>query len=148
MTLSIGLISGNSPLLSSYSQNNALSQSGISGSEQEANQGQSSDQKSQVVSGDSSILFGNYLCQDYENNDLTVLKEVSGDGGVVNVPTYKGPAVLKVTTIVRGNCSGSNCPPADGPLRIISYGGLVQLGEYPHTRTTAGGVSHYGIPSR
>lgn len=69
LTLSIGLVSVNSPLYVK-AQNNALSQNGNGEAEQGTGQVQASDQDNQVVSGDSSVLSGNnLLCQTMENSD-------------------------------------------------------------------------------
>ncbi len=68
LTLSIGLVSANSPL-TVKAQDNALSQNGVGAAEQETEQGQSSTQDNQIVSGDSSIASGNnLLCQDEDNS--------------------------------------------------------------------------------
>lgn len=68
LTLSIGLVSVNSPL-TVKAQNNALSQSSVGAADQETELGQSSDQDNQIVSGDSSIASGNnLLCQDEDNS--------------------------------------------------------------------------------
>lgn len=76
LTSSIGLVSVNLPL-SSYAQNNALSQKGNGDSEQQIGQLQSSDHNGQAVSGDSSVLSGNnLLCQDQENSVMTLLGDI------------------------------------------------------------------------
>ena len=75
LTLSIGLVSANSPL-TVKAQENALSQNGVGAAEQEMKQGQSSTQDNQIVSGDSSILSGNnLLCQD--EHDSNRIKGIS-----------------------------------------------------------------------
>ena len=77
LTFSIGLVSVNLPL-SSYAQNNALSQSGNgNNAEQRNSQSQHSEQNNQVVSGESSILSGNnLLCQDQENSATILLDDI------------------------------------------------------------------------
>jgi hypothetical protein len=74
LTLSIGLVSINLPL-TVKAQNSVLSQSGNGVSEQETKQGQTSEQDNQVVSGESSLLSGNNLgCQNQDNSsNLSVL---------------------------------------------------------------------------
>ena len=68
LTLSIGLVSVNLPL-SSYAQDNVLGQDGNGLADKGTEQLQSSKQDGQVVSGDSSVLSGNNLvCQDQENS--------------------------------------------------------------------------------
>lgn len=69
LTLSVGLVSVNFPL-TVKGQNSALSQDGDGTGEQNTEQVQSSKQDIQVVSGDSSVLSGNNLqCQDQNNSD-------------------------------------------------------------------------------
>ena len=72
LTLSIGLVSGHTPLSSANAQNSVLSQSGDSEDrKQETIQLQSSEHNGQVVSGDSSVLSGNnILCEDQDNPDI------------------------------------------------------------------------------
>ena len=69
LTLSIGLVSLNQPLLS-FAQNSVLSQSDTwDSAEQEIGQLQSSEQDSQVVTGDSGMLSGNNLrCPSTDNS--------------------------------------------------------------------------------
>jgi hypothetical protein len=147
LTISIGLFYGNLPVTSSYAQNNSLYQSG-NGDDAEQGTGQvrASDQDNQVVSGDSSVLSGNnLLCQDQENDDLMVSTEVCTEDGLENLPPGEGMATLKITTIQRANCSSeATCPPFDGEVRIISYNGAGQFFFDPKTRT-AGGVDHFQL---
>jgi hypothetical protein len=72
LTLSIGLLSTNLPLSSSYAQNSAISQSGNGDdANQETKQFQSSEQSGQIISGQSSILSGNNLeCQTQDNSNV------------------------------------------------------------------------------
>jgi hypothetical protein len=76
LTLTIGLVSVNSPL-SVKAQDNALSQNGAGVAEQETEQLQSSNQDGQVVSGESSIASGNnILCEAIDNsNSFTGLND-------------------------------------------------------------------------
>lgn len=102
-------------------QNSALSQSGNSDSEQETRQSQSSDQNGQVISGDTSILSGNNLvCQDQDNSEAVLglcYDEV--------VPPGPGLGLLKVQTVLRANCTSvepTNCPRPDGVVQIFVNG--------------------------
>ncbi|MDF0680904.1 MAG: hypothetical protein P0116_08075 [Candidatus Nitrosocosmicus sp.] len=119
LTLSIGLVSVNLPLTVT-AQSNALSQSGNSDSDQETKQSQSSDQNGQVVSGDSSILAGNNLaCQDQDNSEagLGLCPEV--------IPSGPGLGLLTVKTVLRANCGvPETCPRPDGAVQIFVNGQL------------------------
>ena len=87
LTLSIGLVSINSPLIAK-AQNNALSQDGDGAAEQQTEQEQSSTEDNQVISGDTSILSGNsVLCQNQENSDSTIFEGVCEDAISSNPPT-------------------------------------------------------------
>ena len=97
LTLSIALLSVNLPL-SSYAQNNALSQKENGDSEEQMGQLQSSDHNGQVVSGDCTVLSGNnLLCQVQDNSDdLQVLTGMCSLGETIplNIP----PGTLVITT--------------------------------------------------
>ena len=97
LTLSVGLVSVNLPL-SSYAQNNALSQKENGDSEEQMGQLQSSDHNGQVVSGDMTVLSGNnLLCQVQDNSDdLQVLTGMCSLGETIplNIP----PGTLVITT--------------------------------------------------
>jgi hypothetical protein len=129
LSLSIGLASTNLPLSPSYAQNSALLQSGNGDDdvEQETEQGQSSDQDNQVVSGDSSVLSGNNLsCQNQgssDGNERSIDVCIS-DGTNNDTPPQvpNGEAVLKTISILRAN--GCNwliptCPVPNGEIHII-----------------------------
>ncbi|HKU83082.1 MAG TPA: hypothetical protein VJP58_03490 [Candidatus Nitrosocosmicus sp.] len=120
LTLSIGLVSVNVPL-SVTAQDNALSQSGNSESEQETKQSQSSNQNGQVVSGDLSVLSGNNLaCQDQENSEADL--GLCSDGAVLPGP---GIGLLKIKTVLRANCASvepTACPRPDGAVQIFVNG--------------------------
>src|SRR5918994_489697 len=101
LTLSIGLVSVTLPL-SSYAQNSALSQKGNGDSEQDIEQSQSSEQNGQVVSGDSSILSGNNLmCQNQDNSDIAQLNNFCVTEAMENPLPNLDVATLKITTIQR-----------------------------------------------
>jgi hypothetical protein len=111
LTLSIGLVSVNLPL-TVMAQNSALSQSGNSDSEQEIKQSQSSDQNGQVVSGDSSILSGNNLaCQDQDNSE-------AGLGLCTDRAIPPGSVIrtIHLHTVLFADCFpiGPPCPSPDG----------------------------------
>lgn len=111
LTLSIGLVSANLPLTVT-AQNNALSQSGNSDSEQDIGQSQSSDQNGQVVSGDLSVLSGNNLmCQDQDNSKAGL--GLCSDGAP---PPGANTATLHFHTVLFADCFpiGPPCPSPDG----------------------------------
>lgn len=79
LTVSLALVSINSPLTSRNAQNNPISQSGNGDdAEPETGQSPSSEQNVRVVSGDSSIASGNNILYEDQNNsdDLQVLDEI------------------------------------------------------------------------
>ena len=97
-------------------QNSALSQSGNGESEQEAEQGQISTQNGRVVSGDNSVLSGNdLLCQDQDNSDSAVFDRFCG-GTTSNSPPPEGQLI----SIVSIQISRSGTIPVDnwGSVRI------------------------------
>jgi len=109
LTLSIGLVSVNLPF-SVYAQNSALSQSGNSDSAQETKQSQSSDQNGQLVSGESSILSGNNLvCQDQDDSDVSL--GLCPDGA----PSLE-IRTIHLHTVLLADCFpiGPPCPSPDG----------------------------------
>jgi len=80
LTFSIGLVSVNLPL-SSIAQSNAISQSGSDKAIQEKVQSQLSSQDNQIVSGASSVLSGNNLnCQKQDNFRISEENCMSGIG--------------------------------------------------------------------
>jgi hypothetical protein len=111
LTISIGLVSVNSPL-NAKAQNNVLSQNGVGEAEQETEQGQSSAQDNQIVSGDSSILSGNNLgCQSMDNvQDITneesfcILHEA-------NPPNSQPPGISQSVLLIHTYLSGQPFPP-------------------------------------
>jgi hypothetical protein len=140
LTLSIGLVSVNLPL-SSYAQNSALSQKGNGDSEQDIEQSQSSEQNGQVVSGDSSILSGNNLmCQNQDNSDIAQLNNFCVTEAMENPLPNLDVATLKITTIQRANCHFHDCPIFDGGVEVRS---LYETKTFSPMTRTAGGVAHY-----
>ena len=124
--------------LSSYAQNNAVGQDGNGYAEQKTGQSQSSEEDGQVISGDSSILSGNnLLCQDQENSDITELNDICETGALDDpTPNFEW-ATLKITTIQRANCNIHPCPSVDGEVTINQpFGGLKYF--YPTTQTAGG----------
>jgi hypothetical protein len=136
LTLCIGLESVNVPLTVT-AQNNALSQSGNSDSEQETEQSQSSDQNGQVVSGDSSILSGNNLsCQDKQNSEAGL--GLCPDG---TIPPSSGTQTLHIHTTLFADCFpiGPECPSPDGRIKIS----LIQAPYEPATHQAGGQTDKY-----
>ena len=86
LTLSIGFISADSMTKLTYAQSNSLAQKGNSQAEQIKDQLQSSNQDNQILSGDSSILSGNNLqCQNQDNSKVSGQDCDSGiSSGIVN----------------------------------------------------------------
>jgi len=83
--VSIGVMSANSEAKSVYAQSNSLAQKGNSQAYQVIEQLQSSDQDNQAVSGESSILSGNNLqCQNQDNSKVSASNCASGLGNVPN----------------------------------------------------------------
>jgi hypothetical protein len=120
LTLSIGLVSINSPLSVANAQNNALSQSGDDGTQQKTEQSKSSEQNGQVVSGDNSILSGNnLLCQKQDNLDVGVgiCPDIAG-----TIPLGENEVPLTIKTVLRANCDSRNCPIPDGIVHIFVDG--------------------------
>lgn len=113
LTLSIGLVSVNSPLSSAANaQNSAISQKGNGDSEQDTKQLQSSDQNGQIVSGESSILSGNNLvCQDQDNSDGSLGLCPEG----LTSPSLEIRTV-RLHTVLFADCFpiGPPCPSPDG----------------------------------
>jgi hypothetical protein len=98
LTLSIGLVSANFPLLVN-AQNSVLSQNGNDNDAKlETNQEQYSNQDGQVVSGDSSIVSGNsLLCQTMDNIDTESVSNIAcNDEEVTGSPFLTS---VDVTTI-------------------------------------------------
>ncbi len=120
LTLSIGMVSVNLPL-QSYAQNNALSQSGKGNDgEQETGQGQSSNQDNQVVSGDASILSGNsVICQNQDNAEVesSLCQDIAD-----TIPSDIDLVPLKIKTVLRANCEILNCPSPDGLVQLFKNG--------------------------
>lgn len=119
LTLSIGLVLVNLPL-SSNAQNSALSQSGNSDSEQETKLSQSSGQNGQVISGDASILSGNNLaCQEQENSEAGL--SLCPEGEILSIP---GTETLHIRTFLLADCFliSTPCPYPDGRITIHPYG--------------------------
>ena len=121
LTLSIGLVSVNSPL-SVKAQNNAISQNGGGAAEQEIKQGQSSTQNNRIISGDSSILSGNnLLCQAMEHSVVPSL--CSADGLSEPPPTSpnqdRAPLHITVTTTTTPLC-GTGDPPCPQYVVLIN----------------------------
>ena len=104
LTFSIGLVSVNLPL-TVKAQNNALSQSGNGDSEQVTKQFQSSEQNGQVISGDSSMLSGNnLLCENEENSeDMQTLT------GLCNLGETNSPPSNNVTVRINAHVLGDAC---------------------------------------
>jgi hypothetical protein len=103
LTLSIGLVSVNLLVSKSYAQNSALSQDGNSNAEQQTEQAQSSDQDNQAVSGESSILSGNnILCQDQDNSDSNVFDDFCNAEEISNPPS-DGQLISIVSIHVQGS---------------------------------------------
>ncbi|MDN5846719.1 MAG: hypothetical protein L0H53_10650 [Candidatus Nitrosocosmicus sp.] len=100
-------------------QNSALSQSGSGDdAEQKIRQIQSSNQDGQVVSGDSSILSGNnLLCQDQDNSDGIEGVEDSCNLEGINNPILPNEdnAVLESSSILRANNCNILIPPCPSP---------------------------------
>ena len=103
LTLSIGFVSINLPLSKSYAQNSALSQDGNSNAKQQTEQGQSSNQDNQAISGESSILSGNsILCQDQDNSDGSIFSGFCNAEEIDNPPT-DGQLISIVSIRVQGS---------------------------------------------
>ncbi len=137
ITLSIGLVSVNLPL-TVKAQNNALSQSANGESKQGTKQSQSSDQKGQVISGDASILSGNNIaCQDQENSETEL--GFCPDGEIL---LDAGVNTLTIKTVLRANCDSdprpwNNCPHPDGRV-IIQLDGKPYFQYDPRTNMREG----------
>ena len=124
LTLSIGLVSVNSSLSSVNAQNSALSQDrhGDDG-KQNTDLSQSSNQKGQVVTGDTSILSGNnLLCKDQDNSkieqDLTNICTLDE----INPPSGGETAILNLTIFVQsGFCEIRSCS------FLVEYGGTERI---------------------
>jgi hypothetical protein len=87
--LSIGIVSVNLPL-TAKALNSPLSQSGAGAAEQETEQGQSSTQDGQVISGDSSIASGNNIpCEDQAISDT-----FSGQPNICDIDGINAAVVL------------------------------------------------------
>ena len=122
LTLSIWLVSVNSPL-SVKAQNNAISQNGAGAAEQETKQGQSSTQDSQIVSGDGSILSGNnVLCQDQENSET--VQALTGTCNVddTNPPPQLSQNILRVKAGAWEYSSGGTITVSDGSGNSDTFG--------------------------
>lgn len=120
LTLSIGLVSVNSPLTVN-AQNSALSQKGSGDAYQKTGQSQSSNSDSQVVSGESSILSGNNAqCKDQENSDVAQLSNKCITESLESPTPNIELATLKITTIQRANCHIHDCPLFDGGVEVRS----------------------------
>jgi hypothetical protein len=137
LTLSIGLVFVNLPL-TVKAQHNALSHDGIGDSEQEIKEGQLSEHNGQVVSGETSILSGNNLaCQDQENSE-TVLGLCPDRKILPNT----GVSTLTIKTVLRANCDPdprpfNNCPHPDGRV-IIQLDGKPYFQYDPRTNMREG----------
>ena len=107
LTFSIGLVSVNSPL-TVMTQNGVLSQSGgRDEAEQDMEQSQSSEQNGQVISGDISILSGNNLmCQNQDNSEVKKALKGICNLGEMNLPA-NGPTakVIVNATVNDGPCN-------------------------------------------
>lgn len=102
LTFSIGLVSVNLPI-SSYAQNNALSQIGNGKAIQDNIQSQLSNQDNQIVLGDSSILSGNNLnCQNQDNSKESINDKYLCNGGVEGIV---GQNMLGINAHVCGTCT-------------------------------------------
>ena len=123
LTISTGLVSVNSPLSSVNALNSALSQGGHDDDgKQDTDQLQSSNQDGQVVSGDSSILSGNnLLCQDQENSkELQALSDICNFDESSPPPSSGETATLNLTIFVEaGFCELFKCS------YLVRYGGEV-----------------------
>lgn len=96
LTLSIGIVSTNSVSKFVYAQSNVLGQIGGGNAYEDIEQVQTPNQDNQVVSGDSSILSGNNLqCQDQDNSDIS---DEDCNSGVVNIPNRGAPLDLIINT--------------------------------------------------
>ncbi len=126
LTLSIGLVSVNLPLLS-YAQNNILGQDGNGLAEQIIDQSQSFEQDGQVVSGDYTVLSGNnILCT--KGNNLDELSNSIGNCDLNPMPNDGGvgsgdeSGTLYISSFLRINCSPHgvfvSCPNPDGKIVI------------------------------
>jgi hypothetical protein len=103
LSLSIGLISINSPLPSANAQNSALSQKGINNeAEQATEQSQDSEQDNQVISGDNSILSGNNIQCNSQINSKTVsgISDAICAIGGLNIPDANENSV-KIKLIIK-----------------------------------------------
>ncbi len=116
LTLSIGLVSVNLPL-TVKAQNNALSQTGNGDSEQETKLGQSFEQDSQIVSGKSSILSGNNIGCQNQDNSKAELSQCQDIGDLI--PSDNTVPLLAITTVLRANCENTPCPTPDGLVQIF-----------------------------
>jgi len=118
LTFSIGLVSVNLPL-SSYAQNSALVRDGNSIALQQTGQMQSSQQESQVISGDASVLSGNnLLCQNQDSSQVSRLSSGICNSGQVNPPSNVPTAKL----IVNATVNDGQCTVAKTCSITITYG--------------------------
>lgn len=135
LTLSIGIVSINSPL-NVNAQNSALTQSGGGTAEHEIEQGQLSTQNNQIVTGDDSILSGNNLaCQDQDNSldGLGICPDF-----LETVPPESGFAPLHIKTVLKADCTvRTTCPIPDGRV-IIQVNGWPWEQYDPATRKPGG----------
>lgn len=124
-------------------QNSVLSQSGNGDAEQDTIQSQSSNQNGQVVSGDSSILSGNNIaCQDQDNSEAGLGQ--CPDGAI---PPSSGTVTLRVHTILFADCYpiGPPCPSPDGIIKNSLY----QAPYEPYTQQVGGQTDkYYNMPIR
>lgn len=122
LSLSIGMVSIHSPL-NIHAQNSALSQSGNSDSEQETKQLQSSGQNDQVVSGDSSIISGNnILCQNQENS-----RALQGLTGICNFDESSPPSSGETATLNLTISVGSDFCEIRSCSFLVEYGGTERI---------------------
>jgi hypothetical protein len=116
LTFSTGLVSVNLPVTAN-AQNNTLSQRGNGNSDQQTEQLQSSEQNSQVGSGDSSILSGNNVfCQNISQNEIMdyqigscfndnddPVSTISDLHYTFNIQSIVSPSCLEVTLLCNTN---------------------------------------------
>lgn len=122
LTLSIGLVSVNSPL-SVKAQNNALSQAGNGNDgEQETDQSQSSDQVNQIVSGDTSVLSGNnLLCQSTENPEIDVSNTFCNQADLNNPPSDGQELSQIIIHIQRVGFAPHDPPEILGKIYLVDF---------------------------
>ena len=105
-TMSIGIVTVNLPL-SGKAQNGALSQERGGEAAQGIEQGLSTEQSQQVISGDTSILSGNnLLCQNQLHSPVYSLLTGICNLGQLNPPSIVPTVKLSVNATVKdGQCS-------------------------------------------